>query len=159
MKKLISFIGIIFLIPVSTFAQESDKPRIEGGVILSAYSGDETGIGGFVDLSLVTKRTYHTVMYGMSWNFPGKKPSVGMLNGVFLWKGTDIYLSVNRSLLNETKGENHTYVGIGFEMDFKLSEHAHLLPFIEGGKKIHGEKPLLSFGVLLAIQYPLHFRK
>lgn len=157
MKKSI-FIGIIFLIAsLSTFAQENDKPRIEGGVILSAYSGDETGVGGFLDLSLVTKRTYHTVMYGMSYNFPGKKPSVGMLNGVFLWKGTDLYLSVNRSL-RSGKEENETYAGIGFEMDFKLSEHAHLLPFIEMGTKFKNDH-ILSFGVLLAIQYPFHIRK
>lgn len=158
MKKSI-FIGIIFLIAsLSTFAQENDKPRIEGGIILSAYSGDETGVGGFLDLSLVTKRTYHTVMYGVSWNFPGKKTSVGMLNGVFLWKGTDLYLSISKPLTSEAKEEKHTYVGIGFEMDFKLSEHAHLLPFIEMGTKFQ-DKYVLSFGVLLAIQHPFHFRK
>lgn len=158
MKKICILIGIISILPTIIFAQENNKPRIEGGIILSAYSGDETGVGGFANLSLVTKRTYHTVMYGVSWNFPGKKTSVGMLNGVFLWKGTDLYLSISKPLTSEVKGEKHTYAGIGFEMDFKLSEHAHLLPFIEMGTKFKNDH-ILSFGVLLAIQYPFHIRK
>jgi hypothetical protein len=153
--KTILIIGILSFLPYFLTAQESTPtPRIDGGAIISAYSGNESGVGGFINLSLVTKKTYHTVMYGVSWNFPEKKPSVGMLNGLFLWKGTDLYLSVNRSLLSETKGENHTYAGVGFEMDFKMSNRTHLLPFVELGTKFKGEK-IFSFGVLLAIQYPL----
>ncbi|MBP7006817.1 MAG: hypothetical protein KBB16_02015 [Candidatus Pacebacteria bacterium] len=157
MKKICILIGII-LSAIFSFAQESDKPRIEGGVILSAYSGDESGLGGFLNLSLVTKRTYHTVLYGMSYNFPGQKTSVGMLNGVFLWKGTDLYLSISKPLTSEAKEEKHTYAGVGFEMDFKLSEHAHLLPFIEMGTKFQ-KNSMFSCGILLAIQYPFHVRK
>ncbi len=51
-----------------------------------------------------------------------------------------------------------TYAGLGFEMDFKLSEHAHLLPFIEMGTKFQ-KNSMFSCGILLAIQYPFHVRK
>lgn len=153
MKKIISIIVALLMTANITNAQsDSTKNKffqeVSGGMIAgifgsSTFTGDVPpflmGYGLLANITVVTPKTYHNVMYGFGDN------SVRMINGYLLPKKWDTYFIYSKVLHNDQQ-----YLGLGLEKMVKAGDVGCFL-FFEVGSDFK-ETNSLTIGVLMSAQ-------
>lgn len=153
MKKTISII-VALLMTAGSANAESDSTKnklfqkVCGGMITGIFASNtftgntppfSVGYGLLANITVVTPKTYHNVMYGFGNN------SVRMLNGYILPKKWDTYLIYSKVLHNDQQ-----YVGLGLEKMVKAGDLKCFL-FSEVGSDFKGMTSL-TVGVLMSVQ-------
>ncbi|MEI7451975.1 MAG: hypothetical protein WCK37_02080 [Candidatus Falkowbacteria bacterium] len=128
---------------------------VGGGMVVgtSATSDFSSAIQPFslsycllANVTIVTPKTYHNLMYGFGNN------SCSFLSGYFLPKDWDTYFVYSKSL-----NSKQDYLGIGLEKMIKAGDVACFL-FSEVGTDFKNTKAL-TFGVLICVQSKFWKRK
>jgi len=151
MKKMIIFI-VVLSTTIFTNAQENKLfQKVSVGLIPGVVASTDlskssdpfsVGYGLLGNVTVVTPKTYHNLMYGFGNN------SVKFLTGYFLPKKWDAYVIYSQEINSSGK-----YLGFGIEKMIKAGDVSTFL-FFEGGNDL---KSMTTFtvGVLLSIQAPV----
>lgn len=157
MKKIMMFL----LLPIFANAQKADSTKllqkVSFGVIVAtvatttfsqkAQQPFSTGYNLLGDVTFVTPKTFHNLMYGTGDH------SLRSLNGYFLPKDLDVYTLYAYGLKTKSK-----YLGFGIERMMLHAQSANIFLGTEVGTNFKGNTSL-SFVVLLNLQNPLWKRK
>ncbi|MBU0612375.1 hypothetical protein KKA39_01670 [Patescibacteria group bacterium] len=153
--KLIFFIVVFFTTifanaQSSKFFQKVSTGLIPGIVATTDFSQSskpfDMGYGLLANVTVVTPKTYHNLMYGFGNN------SVKFLTGYFLPKKWDAYVIYSQEI--STSGK---YLGLGIEKMIKAGDINTFL-FFEGGNNFNGTITF-TIGVLISIQTPIWKRE
>ena len=146
---------VVFLTTVSVNAQSKLLQKVSVGLIPGVTATTDfsqsskpfnVGYGLSSNITVVTPKTYHNLMYGFGNN------SVKFLTGYFLPKNWDTYFIYSQEI--NTSGK---YLGLGIEKRIKAGDVNTFL-FFEGGNNFQS-KTSFTIGVLLSIQTPIWKRK